>query len=161
MAQFIQGSAPKAVMELIKHGAIKNKFVAEIFQHLISDKIQLYAKFEEFKKRIDEMEARHADFQNKANNYKRTITQTHGYDTTRCEDYDGGESKDSDKLTEDDKIILRENFEKEFGWNVPPNKKNDFNWIKEKITHSKKYREEYRKRQQYRKNKEGTTERND
>jgi hypothetical protein len=208
MAEFIQGSAPTAVMALIQQGAIKDEFVAEIFQYLMRERMQMSINMGEFRRKINEMELQIADFQREANNYTRTITQTRENDTNRrendsCEGEDngGGESKTSGgvrsdevrsggvrsdgvrsgevrsdgvrsdevqsyNLTEDDKTILRENFTQEFGWDVPPNKKNDFPWIIEKITNSKKYREEYHKRQRYRINRQarenanGETERN-
>ncbi len=202
MAEFIQGSASTAIIALIQRGAIKDEFVAEIFQYLMRERMQMSVNMGKFKRRISEMELQIVDFQKEANNYARMITQTHGYDTN-CRDDDivredngDGESKTSgevrsdsvrndsvrsdsvrsdsvrsdsvmideverDNLTEDDKTILRENFTQEFGWDVPPNKKNDFPWIIEKIKNSKKYREEYHKRQKYRKNKQDNNKRKD
>lgn len=180
MAEFIQGSASTAIIALIQHGAIKDEIIAEIFQYLMRERMQMSVNMGKFKRRISEVELQIVDFQKEANNYARMIAQTRENDTNRRdddivrEDNGGGESKTSgevrsdgvrsdgvrsdevgrDNLTEDDKTILRENFTQEFGWDVPSNKKNDFPWIIEKIKNSKKYREEYHKRQRYRINRQ-------
>ena len=192
MAQYTMGSAASVIPELIRQGGIKNKFVAKIVEDLIKEKTQMSINMELLEKKNNELELELLEIKNKANKFKKTIIQTHGYDTNRRDDdivrkdNGGGESKTNDEvrsdsvrsdgvrsdsvmideverdnLTEDDKTILRENFIQEFGWDVPPNKKNDFPWIIEKIKNSKKYREEYRKRQKYRKNKQDNNKRKD
>ena len=189
MSEYLKGSAINAIVKIIKKGGIKNEFIVEIVEDLIEENTKKSINIELLKKKIKELESEVLENRNTINNFKKTITQTRGYDINClnndivCQNNNHGESKinyekceennivesdrakgdsiDNNNLTEDDKTILRENFTQEFGWDVPPNKKNDFSWIIEKIKNSKKYREEYRKRQKYRKNKQDNKRKNE
>ena len=146
MAQFLQGTANTAVKALLERGAIKNEFVAEMFDYLTDQNLMLNVNFEQCKR---DYEMKCQDFerlQKQLQNKPRTIS-------VSSDDGEQGESKTNDEFDEINKDKLMIKWYKTFDWHVPNPQKNDFQWIKNTLENPEPYRKSHINGKKYREKK--------